>query len=151
MISVVRISSPAYAIVTPSEPFAFQDLAERGVQDAKILGDAAVFGTPLLIDFRQVNLLRFSADDFQKVISRRYRADKMFRNVPCAFVAANETNFGMLRMYDAYAEARQLRKDEATFLTTDFDAAKIWISRAASHWHGTQSVRSKPANPALES
>lgn len=139
MISVSRISPPGFAIVTPREPFTFHDLAEQGLKDAKEFGEAAVFGTPLLLDFRQINLLKFGADDFQRVLSIRCQANRTYRDVPCAMVAANETNFGMLRMYDAYVEARQLRKDDATFLTTDFDAAKIWISRAASQWHGTGS------------
>ena len=57
--------------------------------------------------------------------------------MPCALVAADETNFGMLRMYGAYMEARQLRTEASLLLTTDFDAAQEWISRkAASHWAG---------------
>ena len=131
MITITRFNPPGYMIVTPQEPFAFEDLVIRGIQDAAALGDEQVFGTPFLLDFRQINLLQFIADDFQKAISLRYRATHDFRNVPCALVASDESNFGMLRMYSTYMDIRQLRDDASVFLTTDFAVAHSWIERVA--------------------
>lgn len=134
---VIEISQKdvtGFLVVTAIEPFRFDELATQAENDAYAFGSEEVYGRPLLLDFRSVDLLRFGAVDFHRVLDRRLAFDRGHRVVPCAMVAADEANFGMLRMYTSLAETRGLRDDFSTFMTMDFDAARVWIARASKRY-----------------
>ncbi|MEL7115005.1 MAG: hypothetical protein AAGP08_05325 [Pseudomonadota bacterium] len=128
MIIVDRNTPPGFTLVRAFEPFSFDELLERAAEDISELGPAPVLGRPFLLDFREIDLMRFDAEDFKRLMSQRMRMSELYGDTPCAMVAKTEGGFGMLRMYEAYAEMAGLRGEGLVLITVDYDEAVGWIS-----------------------
>lgn len=138
MVTIERIDPPGFIEIKTFEPFQLQDLLDRAQADLQHYAPSEVFEQPFLLDFRAIDLLRFEASDFRRLINRRVRVGGSALDVPCAFVAASDASFGMLRMYGSYAEIGGLRDSDATYMTTDYGDARTWIEDAASSFHSAR-------------
>ena len=127
---------PAYAsllaryslvVVRGEEPFELNDLfqlAQDRMDNAKVPDD---LNLPLLLDLRDVDLLRFESGEVQRLMRMRAGMGKANLNNPCAYVGRDERAFGMLRMMSAYAEINSVRQDQNQFVTQNMMEAVKWL------------------------
>jgi hypothetical protein len=113
--------------VCATEPFVPDDLYRRAVEDIENDAPPSILSAPMVLDLRQVDLLRFKLEDFRRLIQRRQALKGKVPGGPCAFLAGSTGSYGMLRMYTILGELSGLRKEEMTIVTTDVAEAVRWI------------------------
>lgn len=118
-------------VIRVIEPFHLEELLEGAKQAAEDVGLKAVFGNPVLLDFRKASLHTYTADDFRRTFRKRMKFTSQHTEVPYAMVASSDVDFGMLRMYGAYAEIAGLRSAENSLVTKSYDDAIAWVRAKA--------------------
>ena len=124
-----------YAInwVKASEPFELNDLFELARSRMGPENAHPDLANPLLLDLRDVELLRSSSDEIRALVRKRASFGAEYSNNPAAFLAKDEGSYGMLRMFTAYSEVWGLRTDQNTLITLDLTEAASWlISRSGA-------------------
>jgi len=118
-------------VIRAIEPFRLEELLEGAKQAAEDAGLKAVFGNPVLLDFRKASLHDYTADDFRRIFRQRMEFTSQHTEVPYAMVAGSDVDFGMLRMYGAYAEIAGLRSAENSLVTKSYNDAIVWVRAKA--------------------
>lgn len=113
--------------VRAGEPFALDELLDGAREEAVAAGISKALGNPVLLDFRSVSLVKFSAEDFRRVIRKRLDFSQEHTEVPYALIASSDADFGMLRMYATYAEIAGLRSAQNTYVTRNFVEGMQWL------------------------
>ena len=114
-------------LVWVCDPFRMADLLDDAVKRSAQTGSDAHLTRPLLLDLRQINLMKFEVQEFTRLIWERTKFRGTITEVPTAFVAQDEDSYGMLRLYGAHAEYGGLRSTENFFATHDMRVATSWI------------------------
>jgi hypothetical protein len=114
-------------LLTAYEPFSLMELEQQGRASAADDGDMDTLSLPMLFDFRCVNMMKYDSGDFQRIIARRQTFANRNPNNPAAFVVRDMDDYGMMRMYSAYAASYGLRDIERSFISENLGEAVSWM------------------------
>ena len=115
------------AYVKAYEPFSFPQLAEVALKRSPEEWPDPQLSCPRLFDFRDVDLMGRRTPEIRRTLREHNKMDHLPRDVPAAMVARDESAYGVLRMYSAYAEIEGVRTADNSFCTTDLEEAIEWL------------------------
>lgn len=115
-------------------PFELKELLALGAR----VDDPDQLRMPKFFDFRDVNLKDATAFELRKLIRARLELSNASEQAPSAFLVGDDVSFGMMRMYNTYAELEGLREEYLSCVTEDVDEAVTWF---CDQWEMDDPVR----------
>ncbi|MFK7868267.1 MAG: hypothetical protein AB8B58_03385 [Roseobacter sp.] len=121
-----------------TDPFDLEEIYALQKKQASSGGEQGPLNAPTFYDIRSVDLLVFDSAQLRRLISQRYALGEQHHNNAFAVVVGDEGCYGMMRMYNAYADLIGLRKQANSFVSLDMKEAVEWI---APHLKGAVDAR----------